>query len=102
MNWTPGPWTTRRANGTAKADERNDIAIISRENQILAEVFHRTGEDVYQPVPTNAQLISAAPEMAEALEQTLWLIEKGRNSSVAKLRQIATVARAALAKARGE
>lgn len=59
---TPKPWRK------ARAKVGNDYAILDANNQIIAEVFERTGEATFQPVAANADLIVSAPDMADALE----------------------------------
>jgi hypothetical protein len=81
--YTPGPWETHHAS-RAFGDEAKDIAITpTGEKRIIAEVFYRTGQTMYEPVEANARLIATAPELlktCEAVEMWLITIQKGIES----------------------
>ena len=88
--WTPGPWRYDRTNGSPTTGEH---MIAGAKPGYLAEVRDCGSGDVR----TNAHLIAAAPDMAEALDGLLGLLDAG-----SLYEPQAYAARTALAKARGE
>ena len=88
--WTPGPWRYDRTNGSPTTGEH---MIAGAKPGYLAEVRDCGSGDVR----ANAHLIAAAPDMAEALDGLLGLLDAG-----SLYEPQAYAARAALAKARGE
>ena len=88
--WTPGPWRYDRTNGSPTTGEH---MIAGAKPGYLAEVRDCGSGDVR----ANAHLIAAAPDMAEALDGLLGLLDAG-----SLYEPQAYAARTALAKARGE
>ncbi len=69
---TPGPW--------ADGDTRHIMAAVGNNSVLIAEVHHAIHDTpllTKEQGRANAALISAAPEMLEALESALALIESG-------------------------
>jgi len=91
---TPGPWSVWKK--SLDPAGREDWAILSSENRIIAEAFWKVETDEYMPAEANARLIAAAPELLEALEA---MAEWHEDSADDEPLIIAT--RAAIAKARG-
>lgn len=81
--WTPGPW---RIDGS--------LAIYSADDSFIADVTYLTDEKEQ----ANANLIAAAPELYEALND---LLNEAINGTVPLLAQIEKVSKV-LRKARGE
>ena len=88
--WTPGPWRYDRTNGSPTTGEH---MIAGAKPGYLAEVRDCGSGDVR----ANAHLNAAAPDMAEALDGLLGLLDAG-----SLYEPQAYAARTALAKARGE
>lgn len=86
--FTPGPWTL----GLETDNERAQV--ISQDGQHIAYVE-------CDPVPANARLISAAPELLGALEDCLVCLNADSDMQEDCATEIA-MARAAIAKAKGE
>lgn len=92
---TPGPWTI--------SDESDDFWMtVIANGKIVANVNPETFYSgvcdlVEMPVNENARLIAAAPELLEALKEIVSLEHSPMNFGVAR-----TIARSAIAKARGE
>ncbi len=87
---TPGPWTTD-PEGHIRAPYPNHAPGIS-----IARMTCFGAHDVHMAMGANASLISAAPDLLAALEYIMawdsdWTVEQAR-----------TMARAAIAKAKGE
>lgn len=103
VKWTPGPWTW-----DAALDHNWDVQVWSSPSRRVCFVAH-DGEDGNPTGQANACLISAAPDMYEALVAA---IECGmvptssatEGGALKHVRQVhvADQIRAALAKARGE
>lgn len=95
--WTPGPWVAKR-NGVYRWVECANWTVC---------VFYEFREDGSVPeadnAESNARLISAAPDMAEALEKLVaWENTIEAYIPHGALMDAFKAARAALAKARGE
>lgn len=90
-NFTKGPWVYGDAsdNGQYVWDPKGE--------RIVAEAY----PDEHQDFEANAHLIAAAPEMYEAIEQTLVEIEFFGDDLHNKLHSVSLL-REVLAKARGE
>jgi len=95
---TPGPWSVAYHDG-------NDQAVVSGQHTEIATCWHHCVVELETQMQANARLISAAPDMLEALEaavadleQTLRWRGEGWECSEDKL---LGKARAAIAKARG-
>ena len=93
-NWTPGPWEVQRDSGlriyiTQPNDAKNRVP------GYYAEVRRFTPNA--NQVEANAKLIAAAPDLYDALELLVDTNDSGGWPSAAIV-----IARAALAKARGE
>jgi uncharacterized membrane protein len=90
MSYTPGPWVVY--------DDSND----GKTNRIEIAALGKTIARIYQSVPEkdlpNAHLISAAPDLYEALQEIVDATDTGWEH----LDEMFTRARAALKKARGE
>jgi hypothetical protein len=90
--WTPGPWTRRRNSPhldlCAPVTTRGE----NIENEVLVTV-HIKGGHGYEEALANLNLIAAAPELADIVEQ---LATFDARNSIVHLREMA---RAALAKA---
>jgi len=71
MTHTSGEWVIR------KAKSGNDYAIVAGGYLIVAEVFEQIGEDTVIDPKANARLISAAPEMLEALKAVEYPFSEG-------------------------
>jgi len=96
--WTPGPWFHSRAK--TPVDGEYDWCVgaeIDGRKHVLIEAFGRVAEDVRPTAEANARLISAAPDLYEALENVMREFGPGTMSDAAF-----NGACAALAKARGE
>ena len=89
--FTPGPWSVGVANDTFESDVG-----IHADDWIIADMCNDIREEYGIDQEANANLIAAAPELYEALENALEVMEDGHQSN-AKV-----MAREALAKARGE
>lgn len=95
-NHTPGPWELeRRSDGNVELVAGDD-------RSPFAEFFGEDGNPKCWPVTANAQLASAAPEMLEALCGISLMEYESTSSSVEKMRAAVRIAKAAIAKARGE
>lgn len=92
--WTPGPWNVKYAhNGHTAIYPANS-------QERVADIFCPL--DVKGSHQANAALIAAAPEMAEALQETLDCL-RGSRVITAEIKQAAiNQATTALRKARGE
>jgi len=90
--WTKGPWVIDEADGD---DDESPIYFINgvADNMTVARTIRFTGRD-----EANARLISAAPDMAEALEA---IVRAETDYANATVRRMANIARAALARAKG-
>jgi hypothetical protein len=91
MKWTPGPW-----NVAGRGDGNQQLPIYAHGKIIAAIRDHGKLAD--------ARLIAAAPELAEACEQALWLNSNPRrdNEDEIEWQEVMSKIRAALAKAKGE
>ena len=94
--WTPGPW--RQATGVGYCAIRTDGGVIA--DMRFVDRYYN---------PFDASLIAAAPEMAEALQALIdWFAAEDDHGKADFYERIAmcetaeNLARAALAKARGE
>ena len=92
MKHTPGPWRTFIWNEFAGEAVIPNVSVITDNVDIVR--FRRATDEVM----ANARLISAAPDMLEALEM-MAAVDFGANGSVERG---ALLARIAIAKARGE
>ena len=96
--WTPGPW--------AATSEDNGEWDIYSESWDIATVAARAGmEDPNGRSDANAHLIAAAPDLAEALKNLIARYDEvvtTPDCSCGQDDHDVTMARAALAKARGE
>jgi hypothetical protein len=88
---TPGPWVLKRA--TVPVDGGIDVAIIG-DGEIIAEVFARASATKWPPVEANASLISAAPDLLNALKALM--------DSEGEIHDKVIAAREAIAKAEGQ
>ena len=104
---TPGPWTSvpnggddpdERALFVGKNDAYGDFTVIAdcRSKFVAGEIG---GDEA-----SNARLIAAAPELLTALEEIVSWGEQatGNSMDAGNARECARIARAAIAKARGE
>jgi hypothetical protein len=67
---TPGPFGARGPSApTANTPEGGDYAITDAAGNIIAEVFHRSGEHTTHPARENALLFKAAPKMLATLRR---------------------------------
>lgn len=102
--WTAGPWRVGDA-GTAVFGPKRDDGSLPQTVAVVSRAALATDEN-----RANARLIAAAPDMAEALKECAARLEmaasdangRGDQEDAAGFARIATRARAALAKARGE
>ena len=104
MNHTPGPWKSHCLDSISLFPQH----VVAENGAIVARCIPTSGQVVWnvsnQEAEANARLIAAAPELLEALEQTIeslaywfprWGDPKGANSQMMKQ------AHAAIAKAKG-
>jgi hypothetical protein len=92
MSHTPGPWKI----GTPPPNGEQTIG----NSQGLMVAVATTGFNV--PTLANAQLIAAAPELLEALEELYHLIDDAHDGDRVFTFELAQKAKAAIAKARGQ
>ena len=96
--YTPGPWRT--------SDEFNHESVVGPDRRMVADcaVLPVAGGDGLEANRSNARLIAAAPDMAEALKACIDALRNlGAHQSPNMIGAAAlTEARAALAKARGQ
>ena len=74
--YNPGPWHSKRAK--FRVDGEYDYGIscdINGNLNVIAEAFGRSGKNTYPNAKANGDLISAAPDMYEALKaiNNYWL-----------------------------
>lgn len=72
LEFTKGPYSLKQS----KIEK--DIAILASEGEqvyIIAECYHQTAKDRFEPVAANAALFAAAPDLYDACETLLCLIE---------------------------
>lgn len=96
---TPGPWRADiRLAQTVVVSERGIVADIARHESSTTEQSYSDEE-----IAANARLISAAPELLEALEQIAARenTADGFERPVLDRKQCSAIARAAIAKAKG-
>lgn len=106
--WTPGPWSTKAARRPVDGEfDWGIVATIDGVPRIIGEAYGRASNNVRPNAEANARLISAAPDMAKALERFLdhyvAMVSSGdcgfwNPEDEAHVK----AARSALAKARGE
>ncbi len=66
---TPGPWIIHKPQRNFVPGQKDDRLICDEEESHIAEVFqYQSDENQDGPSIANAHLISAAPDMLEALE----------------------------------
>lgn len=98
--FTKGPWAVYGSKGPDNTGGY-DCAIVDVDNNIIAETFGhvgRIGDDIQKrPALENANLIAAAPELYEALENLMKMVPVQERDHPAY-----SQARKILAKARGE
>lgn len=100
MSHTPGPWSIHETKGNGgNISDRVEIAgpEESRRKHLVASIY---GFKLPEG-QANAQLIAAAPELYEALEAA-YMVLGPQKSRFKDYVDAVTLARAALAKARGE
>lgn len=102
--FTPGPWLIKRAE--IRIDDEYDYAIYDTGHQVIAEAFGRSGVSDFPPAEANARLISAAPDLYEAVKGFLDLYVALVNSGDCgnwnpEEEDVVIAARAALQKADG-
>ena len=102
--FTPGPWTF-----DWEDDNRTWAIVKSPTGKIVANVNTESGPDIAplvsdkMPAQANAQLISAAPDLFEALKKAIDALERADDSfGVPGLHGIINEADAAIRKAEGE
>lgn len=99
--FTPGPWATKSAR--IPVDGEFDWCVstsIDGADYVIAEAFGRVAEQIRPNAEANARLMAAAPELYEALEELLQDIQQ--YEAWQRPARAVDVARAAIAKARGE
>jgi len=100
MSHTPGPWATHKTEGNGgNIPDRLEIVgpEEGRKRSLIASIY---GFKLPEG-QANARLIAAAPELYEALEAA-YMVLKPQKSRFEEYVNAVTLARAALAKARGE
>lgn len=100
MSHTPGPWSIHETKGNGgNISDRVEIAgpEEGRKRSLIASIY---GFKLPEG-QANARLIAAAPELYEALEAA-YMVLKPQKSRFEEYVNAVTLARAALAKARGE
>ena len=100
MSHTPGPWATHKTEGNGgNIPDRLEIVgpEEGRRRSLIASIY---GFKMLEG-QANARLIAAAPELYEALEAA-YMVLKPQKSRFEEYVNAVTLARAALAKARGE
>lgn len=105
---TPGPWTLRKPTGSQRPDQKYDYGISAliphlKEEKIIAETFGQVvsyKRDVESLA--NAHLIAAAPDLLEALEETILILEDEHETiECGDVFSISKTLYKAIAKARG-
>lgn len=113
---TPGPLTVRQAKGPVDGEfDCAIVAVIDGQPQVIGEAFGRSSETARPPARANATLWAAAPELLEALESIMESFPGEESKCLYDHRGICqehflqprgecgvALARAAIAKARGE
>ena len=114
MSHTPGPWIIKgpreigenhvNDNGSIVGCVYNDYAIEFGEGgpgTIIAEVFGRCAETTFPDSEANARLITAAPDMLDALEKILAYYDPAVHP-VVPVSELRSMVKATIAKAKGE
>lgn len=91
MSHTPGPW---RYMSICDENGEDDGGVLIGEHIVVADYLHLNNL-------ANARLIAAAPELCEALEAA-YMVLTSQKTRLEEHVDAVTLARAALAKARGE
>lgn len=104
--WTPGPWEVYDCSGTQMEKSRYEngaFQVFSDDcdHHAVADCSCNHTCRMEDEIEANAHLIAAAPELYDALEVALVVLENMEAYGVGRL-HAADQARAALAKARGE
>ena len=94
--WTPGPWKTLR--WVADGD---DVFLVGPANGAVCQMVMRSKWQK-DCAGDNANLIAAAPDLAEALQMLVASVSSSDEIGNADLHEAVEAARAALAKARGD
>ena len=104
-NHTPGPWLVWDSKGTARIDHTTGVyrQPDSSDEQIIALCDEDLSLSSDEQL-ANARLIAAAPELLEALQQLDRLLDYTKSGAFSDYdrAKCVVVARAAIAKARGE
>lgn len=96
---TPGPWVLDDFEVSTERDPANLIAHV----YACDRPENPDNEwDVGIETAANAKLIAAAPDLLEALEQIMVLVDASGSTPRPSVAKIIVAARAAIAKARGE
>lgn len=100
---TPGPWVVKPADADYRAPDKDDFAIITPDMMCVGTCW---GDPLWKDGKANARLISAAPELLEALRELhddvcARFDIAGPSMNPGMLRAVET-ARAAIARATGE
>ena len=103
--FTPGPWIVDSKWPAHRSHHCISAAVGQpREHRAMAQVVTNIDGEPYSEGMANARLISAAPDLYEALENAVFQIEYPHDKfkETGTGNHALTAARAALAKARGE
>jgi hypothetical protein len=100
---TPGPWAMKGpSSGRGQYDDGGDYAVLDAEGFIVAEAFNLVGLGNPRPAKENARLIAAAPDLLAALVEIAGHWPSEDKTSAEDYRVLRGIARAAVAKAKGE
>lgn len=98
---TPAPWKVHKVEWQGNYNKYLDVGPDLR--TVVSVLGKFEAEDVGEEARANAHLIAAAPELLEALENTLWLLEKTLDDPSRLNDQVAYInAKAVISKAGGK
>lgn len=101
--FTPGPWASHRAK--TPVDGEYDWCVfceVDGKRHVIIEAFGRVDVDMRPNAQANASLISAAPDLYEALEKCITYIEQDKAGLPRTPGYVLGEIHAALKKATGE
>ena len=95
MKHTPAPWNAHHF-----GDDTH--AIIGKVNGLSDAIIAQVLPSDYDRTPANARLIAAAPELLDCLQWCVGLIDGTHSDTAQDKNEVIELARAAIAKAKGE